>query len=109
MTTLVISVRTESAHAVKRIWTSESVTCRALRRLSVRARRTAMFTSASLGFLLPKKGSLVGSFEHPPSPSPIRRASAKALRPTGLSFRIGRLDEGPDLKLGLQQCAAAVT
>src|SRR4051812_42107852 len=106
--TLVMSARTESAQAVKRTWLSESVTCRALRRLSVRARRAAMFTSASLGFLLPKKGSLVGSFEHPPNPKPIRRTSAKALRATGLSFRSGSLDVGANLELGLQHGPRAV-
>src|SRR5438105_15445243 len=68
-----------------------------------------MFTSTSLVLLPPKKGSLVGSFEHPPSPNAIRRASAKALRATGLSFRTGRLDEGANLELGFEHGAGAVT
>src|SRR5215210_2560052 len=96
------SARTESTQAAWRTTATESAIRRAFRRLSVRARRATILASASLASLSPLMR------EQPPRVSVARRASAKALRATGLSFRIGRLHEGANLKLGFEQRVGAV-
>src|SRR6185295_13033671 len=99
-TGLVSSIRTESTQATKRTWAIESAACRALRRLSVRARSAAAWASAALAFLFPTNGRL-SSLEQPDRATAARKASPTTLRATGLSFRRGGLHEGPDLELGL--------
>src|SRR3954465_10261300 len=70
--------------------------------LSVRARSATSLACAALSCLSPLTSApLMG--EHPPSARAARRATAKALRATGLSFRVGRLHVGTDLELGLEQ------
>src|SRR5215207_2576082 len=100
---LVSSTRTESTQAAWRTTARESASCRALRRLSVRARKAIILASACLASWSPLMS------EQPPRASAVRKASAKALRATGLSFRIGRLHEGANLELGLEQRIGAVT
>src|SRR5918995_1612275 len=97
------SARTESTQAAWRTTTRESARRRALRRLSVRARKAIILASASLASLSPLMR------EQPPRANAVRRASTKALRATGLSFRIRGLHVGANLKLGLEQRISAVT
>src|SRR5215213_9785045 len=94
---LISSARTESTHAAKRTWATESATWRAFLRLSVRMRSATARISASLAFLFPTNGRL-SSFEHPDRAIAARRASPKALRATGPSFLGGRLHVGTDLE-----------
>src|ERR1700675_2787408 len=71
-----------------------------LRRLSVWARSAGSCACASSA--LP---------EHPPTVmvAASRANPSRALRATGLSLRTGRLDEGADLELCLEQRTAGVT
>src|SRR5918995_3628420 len=104
---LFISMRTESAQAVKRTWASESANWRALRRLSVRARKATSLASAAFSSLSPL--SAPSMVEQPPSAMAVRRASAKALRATGLSFRTGGFHIRAYLEPGLEQGLGAVS
>src|ERR671910_892826 len=105
---LISSARTESTQVAKRTCARESAARRAFRRLSVRTRKAAARTSASLAFLFPRNGRL-SSWEHPDTARTARRARPKALRATGPSFLGRRLHVGADLKAGLEQRAGAVT
>src|SRR3982751_5072039 len=75
--------------------------------LSVRARSATSLACAALSSLSPLPSAPL-MVEHPPSARAVRRASAKALRAIGLSFRVGRLHVGADLELGLEQRIGAV-
>src|SRR5919108_451206 len=80
---------------------SGAAASRACRMLSLWARSAANCASAAWA-----------SASSPAGEQPARAASranpSRALRATGLSLRGGRLDEGADLELGLQQGAAGV-